>query len=126
MTVWLTRDDILAIHDLQLAQHGGAGGIRDEGLLESALARLLNRAGYGDPDVVEPAALYALAIARNHPFVEGNKRTAYVALELFLELNGVRFTASDAEAVVGMLAMASGELDDSEFTPWVREHTAPA
>lgn len=120
MTVWLSRQLILAIHDEQLAEHGGAMGVRDGGLLESALARPLNRAGYGEPDIAELAALYAVAIARNHPFVDGNKRTAYVALESFLLLNGVRFRASDAEAVVAMLAMASGDMPDDEFIAWVR------
>ncbi len=120
MTIWLSRQLILAVHDEQLAEHGGALGLRDEGLLDSALARPLNRAGYGDPDIPELGALYAIAIARNHPFVDGNKRTAYVALESFLLLNGCRFPVSDAEAVVGMLAMTSGEIDDAEFIDWVR------
>ena len=120
MTIWLSRQLILAVHDEQLAEHGGALGLRDEGLLDSALARPLNRAGYGDPDIPELGALYAIAIARNHPFVDGNKRTAYVALESFLLLNGCRFPVSDAEAVVVMLAMTSGEIDDAEFIDWVR------
>lgn len=122
MTVWLSRPLILAIHDEQLAEHGGALGLRDDGLLDSALARPLNRAGYGEPDIAELAALYALAIARNHPFIDGNKRTAYVALEAFVHLNGCRFPVSDAEAVVTMLAMAAGELTDEEFTAWVRQN----
>ena len=125
MTVWLDRQLVLAIHDEQIAEHGGAAGTRDMGLLESALARPLNRAGYGDPDVVELAALYALGIAKNHPFVDGNKRTAYIALEVFLKLNGLDFVASDAEAVVATLDMAAGELTDDEFTAWVREHARP-
>jgi death-on-curing protein len=120
VTVWLSRELILAIHDEQLAEHGGALGLRDDGLLDSALARPLNRAGYGEPDTAELAALYAIAIARNHPFLDGNKRTAYVALETFLALNGCRFPVSDAEAVVMTLAMASGGIDDAEFTGWVR------
>jgi len=120
VTIWLSRQLILAVHDEQLAEHGGALGLRDEGLLDSALARPLNRAGYGDPDIPELGALYAIAIARNHPFVDGNKRTAYVALESFLLLNGCRFPVSDAEAVVVMLAMTSGEIDDAEFIDWVR------
>jgi death-on-curing protein len=120
VTVWLSRELILAIHDEQLAEHGGALGLRDDGLLDSALARPLNRAGYGEPDTAELAALYAIAIARNHPFLDGNKRTAYVALETFLALNGCRFPVSDAEAVVMTLAMASGEIDDAEFSDWVR------
>lgn len=122
MTVWLSRELVLAIHEEQLAEHGGAMGIRDEGLLDSALARPLNRAGYGDPDLGELAGLYAVAIARNHPFVDGNKRTAYVALETFIYLNGGAFPVSDAEAVVTTLAMASGELTDEEFITWVREN----
>ncbi|MFL5253188.1 MAG: type II toxin-antitoxin system death-on-curing family toxin [Rhodopila sp.] len=123
MTVWLSPQLILAIHDEQLAEHGGSIGLRDPGLLDSALARPLNRAGYGDPDIAELAAVYALAIAQNHPFVDGNKRTAYVALEVFLRLNGCRFAVGDAEAVVMMLAMAAGELPDDEFIAWVRLNT---
>ena len=123
MIVWLSHELVLAIHDEQLAVHGGSSGIRDDGLLQSALARPLNRAGYRDPDIVELAAPYAIPIARNHPFIDGNKRTAYVALETFLILNGCRFPASDAEAVVAMLAMAGGAMSDDEFTRWVRDHT---
>ena len=122
MTIWLSRALILAVHDEQLAQHGGASGIRDAGLLESALARPANRAAYGDPDIAELAALYAIALARNHPFVDGNKRTAYVALELCLRLNGLRFPVSDAEAAVVMLQLAAGEISDEEFTTWVRQN----
>jgi death on curing protein len=125
VTVWLSSKLVLAIHDEQLAEHGGSTGLRDPGLLDSALARPLNRAGYGEPDRPELAAVYALGIARNHPFVDGNKRTAFVALELFLRLNGCRFTAGDADAVVMTLAMAAGELSDDEFTAWVRLHTEP-
>jgi len=125
VTVWLSRQLILAIHDEQLREHGGASGLRDEGLLDSALARPLNRAGYGEPDIAELAAVYALGIARNHPFIDGNKRTAYVALEGFLALNGVALTATDVEAVIAMLQMAAGDLSDEEFIAWVRAHAAP-
>ncbi|HET6238880.1 MAG TPA: type II toxin-antitoxin system death-on-curing family toxin [Acetobacteraceae bacterium] len=120
MTIWLSRQLILAIHDEQLAEHGGAIGVRDDGLLDRALARPLNRAGYGDPDVAELAAVYAIAIARNHPFLDGNKRAAYVALETFLGLNGCTFPVSDANAVLMTLAMAAGEMTDDEFTDWLR------
>ena len=120
MTVWLSHELVLAMHDEQLVAHGGSPGVRDDGLLQSALAQLLNRANYREPDIAELAALYAIAIARNHPFFDGNKRTAYVALETFLILNGCRFRVSDAEAVVAILAMAAGEMPDDEFTDWVR------
>lgn len=119
---WLDRRLILAIHDEQLAEHGGAAGVRDQGLLESALARPANHAAYTNAGVPELAAIYALAIARNHPFVDGNKRTAYVALELFLAMNDHVLVASDADAVVAMLAMASGEMADTDFIAWVRDH----
>lgn len=126
MTVWLSRDLILAIHDEQIAEHGGAAGLRDSGLLDSDLARPLNRASYGEPDIPELAGLYALAIARNHPFIDGNKRTAYVALESFLALNGYRFPASDVESTVMTLQMAAGDIDDETFIAWVRRHAAAA
>ena len=122
MTVWLSRQLILAVHDEQLAEHGGAPGIRDDGLLESALARPLNRAGYGDPDIAELGALYAIAIARNHPFVDGNKRTAFAALFIFLAMNGMVFEPPEVEATMTVLAMAAGEMSDDEFTGWVRTH----
>lgn len=123
MTVWLSRDLILAIHDEQIAEHGGAPGLRDPGLLESALARPLNAAGYGMPDLAELGAAYAHGICRNHPFVDGNKRTAFVALELFLSLNGVDLTASDADAVVTMLRLAAGEIDEPAFAAWIRANS---
>ena len=122
MTVWLPRQLILAMHDDQLAEHGGATGLRDDGLLDSALARPLNRAGYGEPDVAELGAIYAIAIARNHPFIDGNKRTAWGALVTFLALNGVAFDPPEAEAAVTMFDMAGGELTDDEFVGWVKSH----
>jgi len=125
MTIWLSRQLVLAIHDEQLAEHGGALGLRDDGLLYSALARPLNRAGYGEPDVAELAALYAIAIARNHPFVDGNKRSAWSALVTFLALNGVEFSPPEVEATVNMLRLAGGDLSDDEFTAWVRLHARP-
>ncbi len=120
MTVWLTRALLLAVHDEQIAEHGGASGIRDVGLLESAIARPLDHAGHDGADIAALGALYALAIARNHPFVDGNKRTAFVALETFLVLNGVALTAGDAEATVMMLDMAAGTVGDAAFIAWVR------
>ena len=123
MTLWLSLRDALAIHDEQLAEHGGAAGVRDMGRLESALARLPNRAGYGDPDIAELAAVYAFSIVRSHPFIDGNKRTGYVALETFLELNGASFTVTDAEAVIAILQLAAGETSEDEFIDWVRANT---
>jgi death-on-curing protein len=122
MTRWLTLRVIQAIHDEQLQEHGGAAGTRDEGLLESALARPMNAAAYGDPDVAELGAMYAIAIARNHPFIDGNKRTAWSAMVLFLDMNRMVFEPPDAEAAVTMLAMAAGELADDAFVGWVRSH----
>jgi death-on-curing protein len=122
VTIWLGRKLVLAIHDLQLAEHGGGSGLRDSGLLDSALARPLNRAGYGEPDIAELGALYALGISRNHPFVDGNKRTAWAALVTFLDLNGVGFDPGEVEATTTMLLLAAGEIDDDAFIAWVRRH----
>ena len=123
MTVWLTRQLILAIHDEQLAEHGGSVGVRDEGLLESALARPLNRAGYGDPDLAELAAVYAIGLVRNHPFIDGNKRTGFAALFMFLALNGADFEPPEVDATIAVLRLASGDLKDDDFIAWVRSHT---
>ena len=125
MTVWLGRKIVLAIHETQLARHGGANGVRDDGLLDSALARPLNLASYGEPETAELAAMYALGIARNHPFIDGNKRTAFGTMVLFLSQNGLELEAPDAEAVVVMLSVASGDMSDQEFTAWVRDHALP-
>ena len=124
MTVWLSRDLVLAIHDEQLARHGGAAGLRDAGLLESALARPLNLVAYGEPDIAELGATYAIAIARNHPFIDGNKRAAFMSLVLFLALNGAQFDPPEVEATMTTLAMAAGDLDDPTFIAWVRRHAA--
>lgn len=112
----------LATHAEQLAEHGGAEGVRDAGGLESALSRPVNLASYGEPDAAELAAAYAWGIARNHPFVDGNKRTAAVVSETFLALNGHALTASDAEVVVAFVALAAGELSEVELADWFRQH----
>jgi death on curing protein len=122
---WLDPSVMMAVHDEQLAEHGGAAGTRDEGLLQSALARPRNLATYGDPDVADLAAAYGFGIARNHPFVDGNKRTAFVAVELFLALNEADLTASDADCVLTMLDVASGTIDEPTFAAWTRAHLAP-
>lgn len=123
--VWLDPDVLRAVHEEQLAEHGGAAGTRDEGLFESALARPRNLAAYGDPDVAELAAAYGFGLARNHPFIDGNKRTAFVAVELFLELNGHELTATDADCVMTLLAVAAGQMDETTFARWLRQHSRP-
>lgn|SRR5574343_617561 len=123
--VWIDPQVLLAVHDEQLAEHGGGPGVRDIGLFESALARPQQLAAYGTPDVSDIAAAYGFGIARNHPFVDGNKRTAFVAVQLFMLLNGYRVVATGAEHVLTMLAVASGELSEAEFAVWLRGHSTP-
>jgi death on curing protein len=123
--VWIDPAVIRAVHDEQLAEHGGAGGTRDSTLLESALARPLQLAAYGEPDAAALAASYGYGLARNHPFVDGNKRTAFVAVELFLALNGFELTADDVSCVLTMLDVAAGEITEEAFAAWVRGHIAP-
>jgi death on curing protein len=118
--VWIDPAVILAVHDEQLAEHGGAAGVRDAGLLESALGRPRNLALHGQPDVCELAASYAFGLARNPPFIDGNKRSAFVACGLFLALNGWRLTAPDADCVMVMLALAAGEVAEPDFAAWLR------
>lgn len=119
--VWLDPSVLRAVHDEQLAEHGGLGGVRDAGLFESALARPRNQAAYGEPDVASLAAAYGYGLARNPPFIDGNKRTAFVATELFLVLNGFDLHAEDAESVLTMLAVAEGSLDEAAFAAWIRQ-----
>jgi len=115
---WIARDVLLAAHDEQLQEHGGATGIRDEGLFDSALPRSQNLAAYGEPD--------AEALAKNHAFVDGNKRMALVALELFLELNGFTLVADDAQCVIVILSLASGAFSEDDLAEWIRRHLKPA
>jgi death-on-curing protein len=118
---WLAKTVALAVHDRQLAEHGGGVGIRDDALLESALARPLNRWAYGDEDPASLAAAYAFGVARNHPFVDGNKRTAWVLARLFLALNGHEFVFEAPGAITAMLVLAAGELSEEEMADWFRE-----
>jgi death on curing protein len=125
--VWLDRATILAVHDEQLAEHGGPSGIRDEHMLDSALARAQQAAAYGEPDTAALAATYAFGIARNHPFADGNKRTAFVAMVLFLALNGKKLTAPHTDCVLTILRLAEGSLDEAALAAWIRQHiVAPA
>jgi death-on-curing protein len=120
--IWLDPAVMAAVHAEQLAEHGGAPGTRDEGLLASALARPRNAANYGEPDIADLAAAYGYGLARNHPFIDGNKRTAFVAVELFLALNGGELVASDADCVLTMLDVAAGALEEAAFAAWIRAH----
>lgn len=122
---WLPKQLILAVHNRQLAEHGGGAGVRDEGLLESALARPQNLFAYGESDVAALAGAYAFGIAKNHPFIDGNKRTAFVACELFLAANGYDLAASDEECLAMMLGLAASEVDQTEFAVWLRENVQP-
>ena len=123
--VWLNAQVLRAVHEEQLAEHGGGSGVRDEGLFESAIHRPVNLAAYGEPDVAALAAAYGFGLARNHPFVDGNKRTACVAVELFLALNGWDVLADDAQCVLTMLALAAGDLGEDDFAQWLRVHIQP-
>jgi len=121
---WLSKALILAIHDQQLAEHGGGTGVRDEGLLESALARPRDRFAYDESvDLTMLAAAYGFGVTRNHPFIDGNKRTAFVAAEVFLQLNGMTLTARDEECVLRMLRLAAGEIEEPVFAAWLRENS---
>ena len=121
---WIDKRVLLLLHDESLAEHGGASGLRDEGLLDSALARPLNLAAYEQPDVAALAASYALALAKNHAFVDGYKRTAFVALELCLALNGRVLNASAVECVTTILAVAAGEIDEATLADWISRNIA--
>lgn len=120
--VWLDSEIALAIHDRQLAEHGGSVGVRDAGALESALARPVNRWSYGEDDRAALAASYAFGIARNHPFTDGNKRTAWVIARLFLRLNNVPLAFDPQDAINTVLALAAGELSEEELADWFRLH----
>jgi len=122
--IWVATAVAAEAHREQLIEHGGGHGVRDDGLLHSAMARPQHLAAYGEPDVADLAAAYAYGIARNHPFADGNKRTAAVVSETFLMLNGHTLVASDAELVVAFLALAAGEISEEEMADWFRFHLA--
>jgi death-on-curing protein len=120
--VWIARDVVIAVHEMQLAEHGGLTGVRDMGLMDSALSRAPNLAAYGQPDVADLAAAYGWGLSRNHPFNDGNKRTGFVAAELFLSLNGYELEADDANCVVTMLGVAAGDISEDAFAAWLRQN----
>lgn len=117
---WIDKQALLLLHGESLAEHGGGEGLRDEGLLDSALARPLNLVAYGAPDVAALAASYAMGVAKNHPFVDGNKRAAFLTVGMFLFLNGYRLSATQADATVTMLALAAGDITEEQFAAWLR------
>jgi death-on-curing protein len=117
--VWVLREVVQALHERLLSEFGGAAGIRDDGMLESALNRLANQFAYGSPSLFELAAAYAFGLVRNRPFLDGNKRTGFATAILFLELNGYRFTASEVDATIQTLALAAHDLDEAGFAAWL-------
>ena len=125
---WITKSALLLLHGESLAEHGGAAGLRDEGLLDSALGRPLNLLAYADPaqppDFAALAASYTVGLAKKHPFVDGHKRAVFLATGLFLYLNGYRLNASQADATLTMLAVATGDITEEEFAAWLRAHAS--
>lgn len=126
MPVWVQKSVALAIHDAQIAEHGGLPGLRDDGALEAALDRPRNRHAHGESDVVALAAAYGYGLARNHPFADGNKRVSAVVTELFLALNGAALAVDDAWLVETWLGLSAGTIDEAALAEWLRAHTAPA
>jgi death-on-curing protein len=122
---WINRQVLLLLHDESLAEHGGASGLRDEGLLDSALGRPQNLALYGEPDLASLAASYGFGLAKNHAFVDGNKRAAFLAVGMFLAVNGYRLHATQVDATLTVLAVAAGEMDELAFAEWIRAHIKP-
>jgi len=120
---WIDKQLLITLHDESLLLHGGASGIRDEGLLDSALSRAVNLALYSEPDFAELAAAYGVGLAKNHAFVDGNKRVAFLAVGLFLGLNGYKLIVNQSDATQTMLAVASGEMQEVDFAQWVRENS---
>lgn len=118
--VWILERTVFAAHELLLAAHGGAEGVRDVGLFESALARPRQHYAYGSPDLIELAALYTAGLVRNHPFIDGNKRTGFAIGVAFLEMNGFSFHATEEDATQAVLALAAGDLDEAGYTAWLR------
>jgi death on curing protein len=121
--VWVLREVVFMLHEQSLAQFGGSAGVRDEGLLDSALGRPVNLFAYGKPTLYELAASYAGGIVKNHPFIDGNKRAGFVVAITFLELNGCRFEAEEADAAVRTLALAAGEMTEAAYAIWLQTHS---
>jgi len=122
--LWVLREVVLHVHEQSLAQFGGPAGIRDEGLLDSALARPQNLLAYGKPTLFDLAASYGYGLVKNHPFIDGNKRTGFIVAILFLELNGRRFHATEADATVQTLALAAGAISEADYAEWLKENSS--
>lgn len=120
---WILKETVLGLHEQSLSDHGGTSGIRDEGLLESALGKPQNQFAYGSPNIFDLAASYAYGLVKNHPFLDGNKRTGFVAAVLMLELNGWRFHAQEADAAIRTLALAAGEMTESGYAAWLESNS---
>ena len=120
---WVDQRALVLLHDESLAEHGGSSGLRDAALLESALSRARNVADHESPGFAAPATAYAHGIAKNHPFVDGNKRAAFLAAGIFLRMNGWRLTATQAEATVAVFGLAAGEIEEAAFARWIRDHS---
>lgn len=123
--IWVLREVVLIAHEQSLAEFGGAAGIRDEGLLDSALSKPENLFAYGTPSVFELAASYGFGLVKNHSFIDGNKRIGFIVAVVFLQLNGWRLEASEVDATLRTLALAAGELSEAEFAEWLRAHSRP-
>jgi death on curing protein len=121
--VWVLRDTVLALHEQSLVEFSGTAGIRDEGLLDSALAKPENLFAYGKPTIFDLAASYGFGLVKNHPFIDGNKRAGFIVAVIFLELNGYHFQATEAEAAVRTLALAAGEMSETEFAAWLKSNS---
>ncbi|OYY50503.1 MAG: death-on-curing protein [Methylophilaceae bacterium 17-44-8] len=123
---WVDKKLLVTLHDESLAMHGGSSGIRDQALLDSALSQAPNLAHYGKPDYADLAAAYGVGLAKNHAFVDGNKRVAFLSVGLFLVLNGYRLTATQVDATLTVISVAAGEISEVEFADWIRAHSKPS
>jgi death-on-curing protein len=124
--VWVLREVVFTLHEQSLAQFGGSAGVRDEGLLDSALGKPHNLFAYGKPNLFDLATSYAFGLVKNHPFIDGNKRTGFIVAVLFLELNGCRFYAGEVDATVCALALAAGEMSEAAYAEWLKANSKRA
>jgi death on curing protein len=123
---WILKETVLGLHEQSLYEHGGSSGMRDEGLLDSALGKPPNLFVYGKPNLFDLAASYAYGLVKNHPFIDGNKRTGFITALLMLELNGLHFNATEADAAIQTLALAAGDMTESDYAAWLEANSKPA